>query len=69
MNRIIVKISMASKMAAKFNNYIDYSAEEVSICYFDLISCINIVLSYVVIFKLNELNNLILRWSLRWHPL
>ena len=49
MPRIIVKISMASKMAARLNNYIDYSAEEVSICYFDLImiSCINIVSSYV----------------------
>ena len=42
-----MKISMASKMAAKLNNYIDYSAEEVSICYFDLISCINTVASYV----------------------
>ena len=49
MNRIIVKISIASKMAAKLNNYIDYSAEEVSVCYFDLISCINIVSSYVYI--------------------
>ena len=38
---------MASKMAAKLNDDIDYSAEEVSICYFDLISCINIVSSYV----------------------
>ena len=47
MPRIIVKISMATKMAAKLNKYIDYSAEEFSISYFDLISCINIVSSYV----------------------
>ena len=49
MPRIIVKkgIIRASKMAAKLNNYIDYSAEEVSICYFDLVSCINIFSSYV----------------------
>ena len=51
MPRIIVKISMASKMAAKLNNYIYYSAEEVSICYFDLISYINIVSSYLDIIQ------------------
>ena len=52
MPRIIVKISMASKMATKLNNYIDYSAEEVSICFFwDLISCINVVSSYVDIIQ------------------
>ena len=47
MLRIIVKIGMASKMAVKLNNYKDYSAEEVSSCYFDLIRFINIVSSYV----------------------
>ena len=47
MPRIIVKISMAPKMAAKLNNFIDYSAEEAAFCYFDRISCINMVSSYV----------------------
>ena len=41
-------------MAAKWNNYIDHGAKEMSFCNFDSIrlSSINIVLSYVYIIQL-----------------
>ena len=49
MHKMILKISMASKMAAKLNNYLDHGAKEVSFCNFDYISCINTVLPYAYI--------------------
>ena len=53
MPKLIFKISMASKMAAKWNNYKDQGAEEVSFCFFYSISGINIVLSYVHVYNLS----------------
>ena len=55
MPKLIFKISMASKMAAKWNNYKNQGAEEVSFCniFFYSISCINIVLSYVHVYNLS----------------
>ena len=65
MPKIIAKISMASKMAAKFNNRIDNAEKDVTFSYFDYVSLTDIVFSYLDV-KLIELKNINLRWPPRW---
>ena len=48
---IIAKICMASKMAAKCNNRIDYAEKDVIFSYFDSISLTDIVFSYLDVIK------------------
>ena len=47
MPRIIAKISMASKMDAKYTNPIDYAEKDVIFSYFDSVSLTDIVFSYL----------------------
>ena len=51
MPKIIAKISMASKVAAKCNNRIDYAEKDVIFSYFDSVSLTDIVFSYVDVIK------------------
>ena len=51
MPKIIAKISMASKMAAKCNNSIDYAKKDVIFSYFDSVSLTDIVFSYLDVIK------------------
>ena len=47
MPNIFAKVSMASKMAAKCNNRIDYAEKDVIFSYFDSVSLTDIVFSYL----------------------
>ena len=51
MPKIIAKISMASRMAAKCNNHIDYGEKDVIFSYFDSVSLTDIVFSYLDVIK------------------
>ena len=51
MPKIIAKISMASNMAAKCNNRIDYAEKDVIFSYFDSVCLTDIVFSYVDVIK------------------
>ena len=51
MPNIIAKISMASKMAAKCNNRIDFAEKDVIFSYFDSVSLTDFVFSYVYVIK------------------
>ena len=53
MPKIIAKISMASKMAAKCNNPIDYAEKYVIFSYFDSVSLTDIVFSYLDLIEAN----------------
>ena len=51
MPKIVAKISMAFKMAAKCNNCIDYAEKDVIFSYFDSVSFTDIVFSYIDVIK------------------
>ena len=51
MPKIFAKISMASKMAAKCTNHIDYPENVVIVSYFDSVSLTDIVFSYLDVIK------------------
>ena len=51
MPKIISKISMASKMAAKCTNRIDYAEKDAIFSYFDSVSLTDIVFSYLDVIK------------------
>ena len=53
MPKIIAKISMASKMAAKCKNHIHYAEKDLIFSYFDSVSLTDIVFSY---FDVTEAN-------------
>ena len=46
MPKIVAKISMASKMAAKCNNHTDFAEKDVIFSYFESVSLTDIVFSY-----------------------
>ena len=51
MPKLIAKISMASKMAVKCNNPIDYAEKDVVFSYFDSVSLTDIAFSYLDVIK------------------
>ena len=51
MPKIIAKISMASKMAVKCNNRINYAEKEVIFSYFDSVCLTDIVFLYFDVIK------------------
>ena len=51
MPKIIAKISIVSKIAAKCNNRIDYADKDIIFSYFDSVSLTDIVFSYVDVIK------------------
>ena len=51
MAKIIAKISIASKMAAKCNNRIYYAEKDVIFSYFDSVSLTDIVFAYLGVIK------------------
>ena len=51
MPKIVAKISMASKMAAKCNNHVDFAEKDVIFSNFNSVSLTDIVFSYFDVIK------------------